>query len=113
MNNKLKNKVHVLLALFLTVVLSGTILVKPVHILLVHHELTELTSVHSNGTTLANPDHQDCLICDFEFCSFISSTPIIVPKVAVTYATEMTPRTIDRLTNLASHYFQLRAPPVA
>ena len=113
MNNKLKNKVHVLLALFLTVVLSGTILVKPVHILLVHHELTETSPVHSNGTSLANPDHPDCPICNSEFCSFISSCSVNVPKVTVTYANELTLRTVDRLTDITSHYFQLRAPPVA
>jgi hypothetical protein len=113
MNKRLKNNGRLFLALLLTAVLTGTLLIKPAHILLVHHELTEISTGHSDGTTVANSHQQDCPICDFEFCSFISSSVISVPKVAAVFAAELTPCTIDRPVDQSSHHFQLRAPPVA
>lgn len=112
MNKTSGNKVHVLLSLLLTAVLVGTLLIKPAHILLVHHDLSELTTEHSEQTTLSNPHHSDCAICDFEFCFFISTGQVNVPKVCEVYANELTPQIVDCIVNQTSHHFQLRAPPV-
>ncbi|MDP4239159.1 MAG: hypothetical protein Q8904_06775 [Bacteroidota bacterium] len=112
MNRILKNKGRALSALLLSAVLVGTLLIKPVHILLVHHEMTQTNGGHSGWTAITQPLHHDCPICDFEFCSFISQTHAAVPKAAITFAKELAPQTIDCLVNRSSHHFQLRAPPV-
>ena len=112
MNKILSHKVHVLLALLLTAVLFGSIIVKPLHILLVHHDLAEIINPHSNEITLSNPHHHYCAICDFEFCSFIPQKQVIVPQVNIIYANELALRTVACFVSGSSRHFQLRAPPV-
>jgi hypothetical protein len=108
----LKHKVHALLALFLTAVLFGSMLGKPVHILLSHHyEETAALNNFSTSGEISNP-HSDCPICNFEFCSFIPQSQVHVPKADVAFAQEITPRTADRIIIQTSHHFQLRGPPV-
>jgi hypothetical protein len=106
-----KHKAHALLALLLSAVLFGSMLVKPMHILLVHHDVTETLKVYSDLKVISN-SHHDCSICDFEFCSFIGQQQVDVPKVDAIFAKEITPVTIACRVNQAPHYFQLRAPPV-
>jgi hypothetical protein len=99
-------------ALLLLVVFTGSILIKPVHILLVHHDLTEITTIQPDKTVVSTPAHHDCAICDFEFCSFISQHIVNLPKVSEIYAPELTPQVVDFISTQNSHHFQLRAPPV-
>jgi len=107
------HKGNILLALLLSVVLSGSILIKPVHILFAHHDRTAIMAPASGNKTLAIPDNHDCVICDFEFCSFIPQKQVIVPQVNVILITELASRTVTCFTNTSSHNFQLRAPPAA
>ncbi len=111
MHLTIKHKAHALLALLLSAVLFGSILAKPVHILLVHHDVAETLKVHSDFGVLSN-SHRDCSICDFEFCSFIPQGQVAVPKVNIIFAKEIAPATIDCRINQTPHHFQLRAPPV-
>ena len=99
-------------ALLLLVVFTGSILIKPVHILLVHHDLTQITTTKPDKTVVSIPSHHDCAICNFEFCSFISQHQVDLPKVSEIYAKELTPQVVDFIANQTSHHFQLRAPPV-
>jgi len=107
-----KNKTHVFLALFLSVVFFSTFLVKPVHILFFHHDLTERAAIQIDQTTISNPSNTNCPICDFEFCLFIADKPISIEKIPEIFARQKTPQTIDCLASQVSQHFQLRAPPV-
>jgi hypothetical protein len=106
------HKSHILLALLLTAVLTGSILIKPVHILLTHHDRSGIMPVTPGQKTLSILHHHDCAICDFEFCSFIPQKQVIVPQVTVISIIELASRTVACFTNTSSHNFQLRAPPV-
>jgi hypothetical protein len=110
MNISSNHKIHTLVALFLFAVLFGSIIIKPVHILLVHHQLTEIAN--PNEIRLSSPQHHDCKICDFEFCSFIPQKQVIVPQVNIIYANELASRAVACFVSASSRHFQLRAPPV-
>jgi hypothetical protein len=99
-------------ALLLLVVFTGSILIKPVHILLVHHDQTQIANSQTDRKVVSTPSHHDCAICDFEFCNFISQHQVDLPKVSEIYAAEVTPQVVDFISNQNSHHFQLRAPPV-
>ena len=105
------HKVHAILSFFLVSVLFGSILIKPAHILLVHHSRTKI-DVKSNGISVSSPNRHDCAICDFEFCSFIPQKQVIVPQVDIIYANELASRTVTCCFSWPSRHFQLRAPPV-
>jgi hypothetical protein len=111
MHRTLNHKIHVLSSLFLLTVLLGSILVKPIHILLVHHDLTERIEVTSHEISISNSHQQDCAICDFEFCTFIPQSQISIPQMTVIVRNEQTPPTVDCFVNTSTHLFQLRAPP--
>lgn len=112
MINISKPKVHAFLALFLTAVFFSTFLVKPVHVLFVHHNLTEKVPIQPDKATISNPTDNDCPICDFEFCFFLSTNQFEIQKVHAVFTEQQTLQTIDCLINKASQHFQLRAPPV-
>ena len=110
MFSTLKNKVRAFIALFFVAVLLGSLLVKPVHILLVDHDLTEVMQTSATSGVLSTPQH-DCTICSFEFCFFIPQSQIKIPKVDVAFVQKITPPTTERITNKNSHHFRLRGPP--
>jgi hypothetical protein len=112
MNKIPKQKVHVLLALFLSAVFFSTFLVKPVHILFVHHNLTVRLPVQSDKAILTIPSDADCPICDFEFCFFLSTDQPVIQKTLDSFAELQIPHTIDCFVHQTSHHFLLRAPPV-
>ena len=112
MNRTFIHKRQTYFALLLLVVFTGSILIKPIHILLVHHDLTEMTNTQPDKIVVTTPTHHDCAICDFEFCSFISQHIVDLPKVSEIYAKELTPQVVDFISTQNSHHFQLRAPPV-
>ena len=105
-----KHKVHALVALLFSVVLLGSLLVKPVHILLISHDRAETLKVQSDFGVVSVPGH-DCSICNFEFCFFIPQAQVYVPKADITFAVVITPRTIERIVQQTSHHFLLRGPP--
>jgi len=99
-------------ALLLTFLLTGTILIKPVHILLVHHDQAYINNINPVHKTFSTLHYQDCVICDFEFCSFIPQKQVIVPQVNIIYIHELASRMVACFVSASSHNFQLRAPPV-
>ena len=112
MINNSNHKVHAFLALFLITVFFSTFLVKPVHVLFVHHNLTEKVPIEPDKATISNPTDNDCPICDLEFCFFLSTNQIEIQKVPTIFSEQQTLQTVDCLLNKASQHFQLRAPPV-
>ena len=110
MLSTLKNKVRAFIALFFVTVILGSLLVKPVHILLVDHDLTEVMQTSATYSVVSTPQH-DCTICSFEFCFFIPQSQIQIPKVDVAFIQKITLPTTERIANQNSHHFRLRGPP--
>ena len=111
MYNVQNNKAHSSIALFLLTVLVSTFLIKPIHILVEHHHLPENTHFNSIYTFQSDSEHSDCPICDFEFCSFVSSSKIELQTIPEIFAKNISPKTVDCFTHHTSHNFLLRAPP--
>ena len=111
MSQFIKRKVHAFVALLFSAVLLGSLLVKPVHILFVSHDRVETLKVQSDFGVISN-SHHDCSVCNFEFCSFIPQAQVHVPKADISFAREITPRTINGIIKQTSHHFLLRGPPV-
>lgn len=112
MDNYSIHKYKPFFALLLTSLLIGSLLIKPVHILLIHHERTENTHIDQVHKALSIRHDHDCAICDFEFCSFIPQKQVIVPQVNITYTNELASRIVACFVGTSSQNFQLRAPPV-
>ena len=108
----IRHKVRIAYALLFTAVLIGSLLAKPVHVLLVHHDLVETIQSYSHQKTYTNQHHHECAICDFEFCSFIPQKQVIVPQVNIIPTNELVTRMVACFVCNSSHNFQLRAPPV-
>jgi len=108
----IKHKVRTIYAVLLTAVLVGSIFVKPVHVLLVHHDLAETAHSFSNQKMISNLHHHECAICDFEFCSFIPQNQVIVPQINIIPTNELESRMVACCVRNSSRGFQLRAPPV-
>jgi len=112
-NKTYREPLRVIAALFLSMVLVGSLLIKPAHILLVHHDRLQSALVHADNMVIVNMDHHDCAICNFEFCSFIPQKQAVIPQVNIVYIAELASRTIACFVSNSSHLFQLRAPPAA
>jgi len=113
MSKTTRHQGRVLLAMFLSAVLVGSLLLKPVHVLFVHHDRTETVHPHSNQKAISTLHILDCAICDVEFCSFIPQKQVVVPQVTNISILEPTLQEVVCLTKTSSHNFQLRAPPAA
>jgi len=100
-----------LLALLFLAVFMGSLLIKPAHSLLSHHELSENVSVDLHKQAIATDKYKDCPICDFEFCTFIPQKAITVPPLTELVQKEQTVYTVACLARISSYLFQLRAPP--
>jgi len=112
MNKTDKHTIQSRFALLLLVVFVGSLFIKPVHVLLAHHDLSDgiCTTDHCQAVTT---DHcTDCPICEFEFCTFIPQTQTGILQITVIVQNEQTRPTVDGLVSISTHLFQLRAPPV-
>lgn len=103
---------NVLIALFLSAVLTCSILIKPVHILFVHHDHSELNHACFPQKVLSTIHDTDCSICNFEFCSFIPQKQVALPQVNIFSLKEPATRTDAYFYCNYPLSFQLRAPPV-
>jgi len=112
MDNRSIYKYQTYSALLLAFLLIGCILIKPAHILLIHHERAECTNFDPVHKILSIHHDHDCAICNFEFCSFIPQKQVIVPQVNITYTIELASRMVACFVGTSIHNFQLRAPPV-
>ena len=98
-------------ALLLLAVFTSSLLIKPAHSLLAHHDHSSecCTNEHELGLTTFHSN--DCPICDFEFCTFIPHKQIGIPQAIMIVRFEKSLPTIACLASISSHLFQLRAPP--
>jgi len=106
-----KHTTQSLFALLLLAVFISSLLIKPAHILLAHHDLSEGVCADQHGLAFTTDHYSDCPICDFEFCTFIPQNKINIPQVTMVVRKEQTLHTVACLANLSTHLFQLRAPP--
>ena len=111
MNITAKQIIQSRFALLLLAVFIGSLLIKPTHSLLAHHELSEGICANEHGLTVTTDHYKDCPICDFEFCTFIPQKQISIPQVTMIVCNEQTPSTFACLASISTHLFQLRAPP--
>jgi hypothetical protein len=111
MNKKIKNTILSRLALLLLVVFVGSLLVKPAHSLLAHHQHSEGICASEHDQTVSTNHYKDCAICDFEFCTFIQQKQISIPQATIIVRKEQTHPTIACLADISTHLFRLRAPP--
>ncbi|MEI7502328.1 MAG: hypothetical protein WCJ61_03505 [Paludibacter sp.] len=111
MDKKTKHTLPSRFSLLLLAVFVGSLLIKPVHSFLAHHELPEGICATEHGLAVTTDHYKDCPICDFEFCTFIPQKQISIPQVTVIVRNEQTVHTVACMANLSTHLFQLRAPP--
>jgi len=111
MNKRANHIIQSRFAMLLLAVFISSMLFQPVHILFVHHELSEVVCATEHGLAVKTDHYKDCPICNFEFCTFIPQKQIIVPHAIVVVCKEQTLCTVACLANLSTHLFQLRAPP--
>jgi len=100
------------LATFLLALIVGSILIKPIHVVLIHHDITGIQNVGSTELLISNSHHHDCMICDFEFCTFIQQNQFQSQDVQLFFTRELSQKTSSCQVNKESHHFLLRAPPV-
>jgi hypothetical protein len=97
-----------ILAILLLSLMSGAILIKPMHLLWVHHDIVVM---HDVGTKISFPVEQDCPICDFEFFLYTSQTVHLLPEAALLpHQPESAIETRKAFDSL-SVSVSLRAPP--
>lgn len=111
MNKKARDIFQSRIALLLLAVFVGTLLIKPVHGLLFHHELSERICINVNEVAFTTDHYDDCQVCEFEFCTFIPQQQINVPNVSTLIFEKLTFETTTCLADNFVHLFQLRAPP--
>lgn len=100
------------LALLLLVVFGSSFMFKPVHLLFAHHERQAPTRFHPNEQMLETERHNDCAICEYEFCTFIPEKTTNTPQINAIICDCPTPPTTDKPISRSLLNFQLRAPPV-
>ena len=98
-------------ALLLLAVFFGSLVVKPAHNLLVHHNLLERVCTNQNKLALTTDHFKDCPVCDFEFCTFIPQQQISAPQIVQLQTNQQSARTVSFHLNVSTHLFLLRAPP--
>ena len=111
MNKRANHIIQSRFARLLLAVFISSLLIQPVHILFVHHELSEVVCATEHELAVNTDHYKDCPICNFEFCTFIPQKQISVTHAIVVVCKEQTLRTVACLANLSTHLFQLRAPP--
>ena len=100
------------IAMFLTSLLFFSYVVKPVHVLIVHHNLSSRLEVPPGKAEISTPNHHDCSICNFEFCSFVDQEVTKVPTVVFAISQELGSLVPMAIQYYSAPFFSLRAPPV-
>ena len=97
-----RKKYLLFLALFQLMVFNAPYVAK-----LLHHHQVSYVNVPEKGFNLTSPE-KVCLICAFEFVSFVHDDPAYLPKITIE---EDYPTFIHHKKLVL--YFSLRAPPLA
>ena len=107
-----RNTLRTLIASFLLMLATGTLMVKSVHCVLVPHDYQGIALV--NGQTTISTDKTDsCPICSFDFFPVILHSLKVLPDVTpFAYAQHLFSRSEAPVQQI-SYLYLLRAPPVA
>lgn len=111
MNKRHQHIIPSRFALLLLAVFIGSLIAKPAHSLLVHHDAQEVICANQHNPALTSDHFKDCPLCDFEFCTFIPQKQINVPQIIEYIAKQQVVKSVSCLANTSTHLFQLRAPP--
>lgn len=106
-----RNTLRTLIASFLLILSTGTMMVKSVHCVLIPHDLN--TTVMDGRTVVAQNQADNCLICSFDFYPVILHSLKVLPDVTRFAYSERIYCLVDALVRQATHLFLLRAPPTA
>ena len=113
MKNKKSYNIRVQLALFLFTIFAASVLVKPLHIFAHHHdELHESVCLNFKQQVVSAKHHENCPICEFEFCQFIPQQNTSISHAICYFFNKQTAHSVSCIINQPSYYFRLRAPPV-
>jgi hypothetical protein len=112
LKEKTKHIIRVQLALLFLAMFTFTLVSKPLHTLLVHHNVSESYCTFQHEKSVTANHFQECFICEFEFCTYISQGQVNVPQTNVIVCEAATPQLVSCIIQRSSHHFQLRAPPV-
>jgi len=112
MDKIVKHTIQSQIALLLLAVFICPLLIKPVHVLLAHHELPEKIGTNGHQQAVSANRCKDCPICDFEFYTFIPQQKASVPQAIYILFDQQTAHSVNCHIRQSSHIFQLRAPPV-
>ncbi|MBB3187108.1 hypothetical protein [Microbacter margulisiae] len=97
------------LAIFLLSLMCGALLIKPVHIFFIHHNVVVM---HDTETKISSPVEKDCPICDFEFFLYTSHTEHPLPQAALLPHQKERAVITSKAFNSFAGALSLRAPPV-
>jgi hypothetical protein len=111
MDKTVNNRIHTALGWFLLVLFFGALVIKPVHILVAHHNLPDIAIGNGHHNVLSNRTHQECAICDFEFYNFIPQDQVQLPQVTIFLSNELAAKTVACFASQSVRLSQLRAPP--
>jgi len=112
MNKTARHTIQSRFALLLLAVFVSSLLIKPAHSLLAHHELANGICVNQHGLSVSTNHYKDCPICDFEFCTFIPQQETAVPQAICIVYHQQSAHAVNCIIRQSFHLFQLRAPPV-
>ena len=104
-------KMRTVFALFFLMVMTSVQLGQPLHHLLVHHR-SDVGFVDPHHEVVSGNLHESCPVCDFEFCHFVPQQAVALPQVHRIRLSQCSVQPVDCVIRIASHRFQLRAPPV-
>jgi hypothetical protein len=105
-----KYSINIHALLLLTVFLFAW-LVKPMHILIEHHNFEQVTPFHSDNDLLVPDRHFDCQICEFEFCTFLSTDRTTLPVADFRLTQIDSDKATHQPLQVLSYRKLLRAPP--
>lgn len=106
-----RNTIRILIASFLLMLATGSLLVKSVHCVFISHDLVEVT--HSTHTSVSQNQSDSCPICSFDFFPVIVHSLQILPDVNAFSYLERIYALVTTPVSFVTHLFLLRAPPVA
>ena len=104
-----RNTLRTLIASFLLMLATGTLMVKSVHCVLIPHD-TSTTVLNGHAVVFADKsDH--CPICSFDFFPVILHSLKVLPDVSSYFYTESSFCIIESPEKQPLRLFSLRAPP--
>jgi hypothetical protein len=107
------NRFRMAIVLFFVMLLGVSYVMKPLHMLITHHDLSFQSHVQVKKQLVSKPNHHDCSICSFEFCSYIKQESNYLPEVNQNFIQELIVGIPVEITYYKPTLLLLRAPPVA